>query len=508
MKKFLLISLIFFSLNAFAGYNDQSSSINDGSDIILINNDGSLNITVSVTATLATGATVKLSDGTDNLLIDSSGNIGVNVQGTPTVIISGTPSVTVSSGNITATVSGTPTVSISGTVTTSGTSTVTGTVTASLASGSIIKVTDGTDNLDITSSGYLTTQLIDDYGFSPEFTPMDEMRIAPVIKMVGSPFSGTIIDTFFWTPSTAGDGTVTQANGEITIASGTGANTISLTSFQSARYIAGSSNRYRSQTRLSTGLTLGNTRRWGVRFSTTDGAYFGVDGTDMFIATLKNGVETQVRSASWNGSATTPTLTSNTSYEIYYTTGKVYFAIGGLLAHTVNANTSSWTAMYGFKAFAESVNTTNTSNVTIIQRVVSIAHLGYLETLPRYFHGTTAASTQLKRNAGVLHSIIINNTGGTLITCYDSASSATDTMILSIDAPTNADPVTLDYHLPFSNGLYCITTGTWDFTLTYESIIPVKTNLSYFALLLLLFLFILIFRKKLARLASKPGSPC
>lgn len=54
--------------------------------------------------------------------------------------------------------------------------------------------------------------LQDDYGFDVENTPMEELRVATMVRLVGATFNGTVLDPNFWTATTAGvTGAVTQA---------------------------------------------------------------------------------------------------------------------------------------------------------------------------------------------------------------------------------------------------------------------------------------------------------
>ena len=83
-----------------------------------------------------------------------------------------------------------------------------------------------------------------------------------------------------------------------------------------------------------------------------------------------------------------------------------------------------------------------------------------------YFHGTTSATTVLKESSGTLAKVIINSATGTTITLYDNTT-ATGTVIAVIDTGLGL-PSALDFNVNFSTGLTVVSTGTWDFTVTYS----------------------------------------
>lgn len=323
----------------------------------------------------------------------------------------------------------------------------------------------------MTFFGLRNVTIEDGYGFETECTPMDELRTIIPTRLVGATFVGTTIDTNFWTVTIAASGgtiaTAAQANGQVILSSKTDATgSVIMQSVRKGRYVGGSSNRYRSNIQFGDTGVSNNVKRWGL-FDGTDGAYFKLDGTAMSVCTMKGGSETAVASASWNGSTTTPTLTNNNTYEIYITNGKVYFVINGTMVHTVTASSATWSATLNLPVRADNINSGNTTDTTMSIRVMTIYRLGQLNTLPQSGRITTAATTVMKYGAGMLHRITINNAGGTLITIYDNTS-AGGTVLGVISTPANANPVTLDYGIPFAIGLTIVSTGTWDATVIYE----------------------------------------
>lgn len=319
---------------------------------------------------------------------------------------------------------------------------------------------------------YLNSIILDDnYGFGVENTPMGEQRSVQPNRLVGTTFVGTTLDPNFYTATTINSATVSQANNQVALIVGTNsAGSCFLQSVRTARYTGGSSNRYRAQIMLSDTGLANNYKRWGAidgGVTRTDGCFFELSGQTLNIATMKAGVISRSASTIWNKNTTVPTLTNVNTYEIYWTNSKIHFVINDVLMHTIAATTYTWSDTLNLKTFLENTNYGNTTGTNLFCRVATIYRLGNLNTNPTYFHGTTAASTVLKYAAGTLNKITLNDPSGTLISIYDSIGTATNPIAV-ISAPAQANPVTLTYDVPFNNGLYIVSTGTWDYTVNYE----------------------------------------
>lgn len=319
------------------------------------------------------------------------------------------------------------------------------------------------------------TTFIDDYGFNAEFTPINEVRTIEPIKLVGATFIGATVDPNFWQTNLTGSGNVTQSAGNMLITTGTTVNsTSSVSSVRRARYVTGSSMRYRAILLQQAG-TANNVRRWGVAdylpvFAVTDGAYFKLNGTTFGVAYMAGSMETDITSGSFNGVfGSTYTLDTNYHvYEIYWTNSKVYYVIDGQLLHTVTCTNFSWTSTPTLYIWADNRNSNgSTTAVTETIKVMSIYRLGSLQTSPIYKHITTATTTVCKYGAGTLHSIIVNNPVNNTITVYDNTTGA-GTVIAIIASLSNTQPFQLDYNLEFSTGLTVVTGGNFDLTCVYE----------------------------------------
>lgn len=322
---------------------------------------------------------------------------------------------------------------------------------------------DGTiADIDATVGGNLKTAISDNYGFDVENTPMDELRTITPVKLIGTNFEGTTTDTNFWTITPVNNGTTTQSGNQIILSTGTTTSgAVSLQSVRFARYVGGSSNRFRSVIRLGDTGVVNNSRKWGM-FNGTDGAYFELDGTTLYIVTLNASTPTRVAIANWNVDTVAPTLTNANTYEIYITNSGVYFVIDSILKHIVYADTTPWASHISLPAKISNTNTGINTNQTIECRVMTIYRLGNLETQPtaKYQSGTTAGIV-CKYSTGNLRGIIISGVvNNAVVTLYDNTA-ASGTIIWSSGTMSNQTvPFDLDFKsIPFAIGLTMVISG-------------------------------------------------
>jgi hypothetical protein len=405
----------------------------------------------------------------------SINNVGTVNSGT---INSGTINAgTINSGTINAGTINSATITTGSIVVTAGTIAAHAVTAATITAGTLNAgtINSGTINAGTINSGTINAATInagtmilkDAYGFLPEFTPMNEIRVITPSRLVGATFLGTAVDSNFWTVGTSASATVSQANCQVTLNTGTAAaGSAALNSVRTGRYTGGQANRFRTQMQLGDAGTVLNVREWGA-FNGTDGASFQLNGSALNVVTYKTGTATAVGTANWTVPVA-PTLTDVNSYEIYYTNSKVYFVISGTLVHTVSATTTTWTDTTNFPVRISNINSgTQNANLTLQSRVATIYRLGDLHTAPIYKHSNTAATTTYKNSQGILNRIIINAPTNNIITIYDSIGTSANVMaVLSNGA--NATPYVMDYEVPFYNGLTIVTAGTPDLTINYE----------------------------------------
>jgi hypothetical protein len=307
-------------------------------------------------------------------------------------------------------------------------------------------------------------KMTDQYGFGVEFTPNDEMRIAPVVRLAGATFSGSTLDSNYWITG-SGTGTISASGAQAILSSGSSANgSTSLQSLRVARYVGGSSNRCRIVLRLPDTGIVNNTRAWGC-FSQQDGAFFELSGSTISVVTRKGQSDTRVSNGSFNGDIGTTILvpTDVKTWEIYWNNSKVYFTMSGMLLHTVEANSNTWSNTLHLPIRAEDMNSSSASSVVTMNiRAASIHRLGNLLTQPTssYTSGTNAGKL-LKIGSGNLHSAIIGSQATTsVVTLYDGVNTS-GSVIFSYTytqgTQANNQPFNLDFKgLPFFTGLFLV----------------------------------------------------
>jgi len=311
-------------------------------------------------------------------------------------------------------------------------------------------------------------KLFDDrFGVISEIGPIGQLHTAEIVRILGSTFAGSVLDTSIWTETTANAGSVVVTGGEANIRTNTTANgAAAIESKRVARYISGISNLGRLVVQLGDTGVANNIRRWGV-FDANNGAFFQLSGTTLSVVTRKAAVDTVVASGSWNGNDFTIDTNAHT-YEIHYTTDYVYWIIDGQIVHTLNAASTPWSATPHLKSRIENTNSGgSTTDASIKARVANIMRFGAGGARPGFTNINTAGTSVLKIGPGTLDRIIINNTGTTsTFTIYDNTA-ASGTIIAVID--TSGGITTLSYDLDFNIGLTVVASSTpGDITVVYE----------------------------------------
>jgi len=307
--------------------------------------------------------------------------------------------------------------------------------------------------------GNIVTTMKDNYGFSVENTPMDEMRTVIPFRLVGAIFSGTVLDTSFWTYAGSAGGTAQASGGQLSLKTGTVADSDqSVQSVRTARYVSASANRWRGIMRLPDSGVAGNIRRWGA-FGTGSGAFFEMDGTTLGVVTRINGTDTRVASGNFNGfsgSTYTPGTLVNT-YEIYWTNSNAWFTVGGTLLHTTRGSTAPWSDSVTLPIRVENNNGTgNSEDLTLEARVMSISRLGAEQTGATSKYQAGAGTVICKYGAGNLHGVVISGVANTsVVTLYDNIGTSATSILWSSGAMgAQTTPFGLDLHnIPFFTGL-------------------------------------------------------
>jgi hypothetical protein len=250
-----------------------------------------------------------------------------------------------------------------------------------------------------------------------------------------------------------------------------------LTSNRVARFITGSSTKYRGVIVLPP--TVGaNTRRWGA-FDVTDGLFFEHDGTTLYCVSRKSGLDTRVPSGSFSGDqGNTYTISINVPYncEIYWTNRSAYFIVNGAIIHKIVSGTYPLVGTQNLRAGQQCVNTgANANNNRLFVRASGIARLGPDRTQPTWAQQTgLIASRVLKYGPGNLRSAHVSNIAASSVaSLYDATSVVAANLIWSSGAHINNQslmPYDINFQdLPFSNGLtLAVTVAAVNMTVVFE----------------------------------------
>ena len=302
--------------------------------------------------------------------------------------------------------------------------------------------------------------------------PTNEQAISPVYRMVGTNFDGSTKDTNFWTDGSLNDGTVTQSGGEIDLHTNTTTPIASAkyTSVRKARFVAGSAMYFSGGFNFKTAATANNIRRVGAYTTTTaanttiDGFYFELNNATFSVNSRANGgTVSSVASGSFNGSmgaVWTPTADTYYQLAIEYTPLAALFYVNGALLHKkAGAHQSYFTTL---PITIENLNTSGSTDVSFESVGMYIARQGELVTNPTGKYLADANTVVLKYGAGVLHRLVVLDSAGTA-EIYDGVD-ATGVLIAEIDLTIS----TLEFGLPFSDGLYIETSNLTKATIIYE----------------------------------------
>ena len=301
--------------------------------------------------------------------------------------------------------------------------------------------------------------------------PTNELAVSPVYRLVGTNFDGSTKDTNFWTDNSTVSGTVTQDGGEVELETGTGLNSRAIyKSVREARFVTGSAMYFAGGFNYKTAATSGNVRRLGA-YDDNNGFFMQLSGTTFSVGSRKSTVDSLVSAGSFNGymgSDWMPVVDTYYNFAIEYTPLTAAFYVNGSLLHTKpGAHQSDYMTL---PITLENTNDGISDDINFESVGVYIARQGELVTNPTSKYITAAATYVCKVGPGVLRRIVINNPGAasTALSIYDNPSGVGNLIGIMTLGTKAVSPASIEYGLPFNDGLTIISTGTWDATVVYE----------------------------------------
>jgi len=290
--------------------------------------------------------------------------------------------------------------------------------------------------------------------------------ITPV-RLVGVSFSGSTLDTNFWSASLTGSASAT-VGGTLILATGTTASSISrVTSVRKANKVPSASNQFRAVIRHINTPASNCVRRIGA-YNSEEGFFFELNGATLGVGSRKAGVDTTIYSGSFSGNYGKSVVidTNLRRLTITYGSYSVKFFINDVLLHTIiNMNGLALTNTLSLPCRAEVYNMNgNITNNSSEVRFMCIVRLGELYGNTQNAYLGTNATSVLKYDAGILRRIIVTDNVGTII-AYDSVTGG-GTIITSIDAAKVLGSIQFD--TSFSNGLTIVVGSNAKCTVVYE----------------------------------------
>jgi hypothetical protein len=325
--------------------------------------------------------------------------------------------------------------------------------------------------------------LQDGYGHANRTDFIGKQFTVDPFRVVGATFAGTTIDTNFWTAANSGTGSSnTQANGLLTMASGTANNGYAtLKTARKGRFIFAHPMMWRAALRIPTVVVALNTRRWGAFTDTAaapvDGFYFELSAAGALSVNCINnsGTPTSVSSGSFNGQVASYTVDTNVhAYEIHYYVMKIEFYVDGTLLHTFTPTTANLSSMYSVPSNFVTLNSASgTTSGTIEVWASNMLRMGPEETKPVSYlnDATTVAAQVLKRGSGQLHHIVVSAVAANAqVQLWDNTAASGTKLWDSGAMAARTDPFVIDLHqVSFDTGLtLTVLTGAATVLIIYE----------------------------------------
>jgi hypothetical protein len=317
-------------------------------------------------------------------------------------------------------------------------------------------------------------------GFELRSGPLGTLDVDQPYRLVGAAFTGTTIDTTFWTATSGGTGASVSAAtpGIVILTSGTAAaGYANFTTIRTARFIFAHPHKFRCFVRLTAAIVANSTRRWGAFTAAggpptvpVDGFWFEQTAAGVLTVNCRNnsGTITTVSSGAFNGNISTYVVDTNThAYEIIYFLGSATYFIDNELVHTFRPTTTMLSSTFTLPVQFQSTSSAIASSAVMEVWAGMILRLGRESSAPIWVNRAGAiAATVIKSGPGILKSLSVNSDGinGTII-LYDALTATNPIMTITAN---NMVPTVWNLDLPFYTGLTYALTGAQDVTISFE----------------------------------------
>ena len=302
-------------------------------------------------------------------------------------------------------------------------------------------------------------------------------KLGEAIILTGDVFGNNTPNALQWDEEFVGSGEIASASGLLRVGTSTTANSeIRFQSTKKARFMLSQFNIFHCGLKIDNVADANCERRWGVFdpiAAQQNGAYFALIDGAWCVGYCKDGVETLIQQASWNGTNKDLFVTGSalSPYEIHYNAGSIFFFQRGNFIHRVAGLPDPYASEYNFKVAVEVIN----KNGNVTDNGIDVYALGVYrlgeergETISRVF----AANTLIKSSAGYISNAYLSRTGSgggnANLLIYDGVDN-TGFLMGRIDI--GADDVKgIQINSTFSEGLFIEVTGTGtrNATISYE----------------------------------------
>ena len=319
-------------------------------------------------------------------------------------------------------------------------------------------------------------------GSEPRTSPNSFLHTVQPTRLVGGNHEGTVMDSVRWTSGTVDGGSVLyHGHGYAEIVPGTASiGEAWLMTATKARYLTPFPNFVMTAIRLSDEGVVGNRRRWGATDNGVDNFVgFELSGTERhFIAKCSGAFDVAFPAS---GTWTTPVSDETRRYEIWWWREQAIWYVDGVqvfslrpdgLGSDVHALMTSMTLQV--RARSTNSGVIPSGSGTIEMHEGSITRMGPRDAQAYYYRNPagTAKSYLLKKGPGTFFRVTINGlstaNSDAKITFYDGLDSS-GTIVAQIDTKQVTFPITMEYGLEVSSGLYVVVGSTAaEFTAVFD----------------------------------------